>query len=86
MAQEITKSQQEQAILKEFEELGYEYEKNQDSHQFIDYEKEKVIVINSEIKSYAKCDADVRWPLYVTSKEHQLLHQLFEIWGWFDEK
>ena len=89
------KSQQEQAIFKEFEELGYECVfSNNKKHLVLmknvkkdkyngDYTK--IISINSITKKYS-CYIDESYSFDdITLQEHQLLHKLFEIWGWFDE-
>lgn len=81
-----TKEQEEQKIFKEFEELGYKVEKHNDSIDFRNTEKEEVIFINLLKKMYAKTDTtNLCIPLMFTLKEHQPLHKLFELWGWFDE-
>ena len=73
----------EQQILKKFEELGYRYDKCMDGCQFINDTTKEVIAIDK--KRYAKCDMSANWTSFITLQEHQLLHELFTVWGWFDE-
>lgn len=83
----LTKQQQEQKILKKFEELGYEIERNTDISEIylINKKADCKIVINKFNKCYYV--REFYTPEYQTLllNEHQLLHRLFEIWGFFDE-
>lgn len=81
---QIIIEQEEQKIFKEFEELGYKkrsskfhylYLRRFDEDGLIDEE----IIINLRDKKY-----DKRYN-FLTLQEHQLLHKLFELYGWFDE-
>ena len=88
---EEIKEQEEQKIFKEFEELGYHI------HYFYD---DKGIITAKRITKYisSKKDNGYQLEIYCSFKDktyssnfildmqlHQLLHKLFEIWGWFDE-
>ncbi len=72
----------EQEIFKEFETLGY---------QHIDYrnvdEMRLLTFVNKGKKINIWFDRSYSIPndYDLTLREHQLLHKLFEIWGWFDE-
>lgn len=75
------KIEEEQKILKKFEKMGYEIE------QGIIMGLNQVRIENDwlEIVIY-KTEKTYRvWRGAVSMKEHQLLHKLFELWGWFDE-
>lgn len=87
----IPKPRTEEEILKEFEALGYEIE----NHNEIIYLKKGkyYIAINKEDKTYKpfyqdyKFDTDHQKIVYyqpkdITLKEHKLLNELFECWGW----
>lgn len=79
----------EQQILKKFEELGWKYKFITDCGKklylhkstkeciyeiFIDLEKEIYYSQNGHYFHFG-----------ITLEEHQLLHELFTVWGWFDE-
>lgn len=84
----LTKSQPEQAIFKEFEEMGYEIERNTDiSEIYLTNKKADCKIVINKFKNFYYV-REFYTPEYQTLllKEHQLLHRLFEIWGWFDEK
>lgn len=84
MTQEITKHQQEQEIFKEFEKLGYEIYQEKNYIAIKNKAKKTEITIKFNGKYYFKRNDDNFWEI-ITFQEHQLLHRLFEIWGWFDE-
>lgn len=84
MPQEITK-QQEQEIFKEFEDLGYEIKK-EDTITVITNYITTTITINLTRKYYVCTGNDGLSFQCISLQEHQLLHKLFEIWSWFDEK
>ena len=71
----------EQAIFKEFEELGYEINSSKEEMIVLYSQKRNNnhIFINKLTKSYSSHED-------ITLQEHQLLHRLFELWGFFDEK
>ena len=72
------KEQEEQEIFKKFEELGYEVRQGKILGQ------SQVIIEDDwlEIVIY-KYEGTYRvWRGSVPIKIHQLLHKLFEIWGW----
>lgn len=73
--------QEEQKIFKEFEELGYRvcYNKNDFNILALYNDKQGSTINVFEDKTYNCSYTDI------TLKEHQLLHKLFELWGWFDE-
>lgn len=78
----LTKEQQEQAILKKFEELGYHITTN-DKYLVI-FDSEKQFIIDKVQKQYFVSNWYNEHNRYCISlQEHQLLHKLFEIWGWF---
>ena len=72
-------------VKKEWEELGYKLIRNGDFIELLNKVKEEVFIIDTKHKQYSKTDDRVKFTLYITLEEHQLLHKLFEIWGWFDE-
>lgn len=82
---QMIKEQQEQEIFKQIKELGYGIKEGLfDSDRYIlcIYEgigKDSLTLIIWKDKTYSCSDNAI--PL----KLHQLLHKLFEIWGFFDE-
>lgn len=93
MIKEREKEKEEQKIFKEFEELGYKWKEDEIFITLINQKNGKCIKINKNLKDY-KCYDLFMTPtllhtnniaLWVTLQEHQLLHRLFEIWGWFNE-
>lgn len=85
---QLIKEQEEQKIFKEFEELGYEIvERNTDISEI--YLTNKIvdckIVINKFKKNYYVREFYTPEYQTVLLNEHQLLHRLFTIWGWFNE-
>lgn len=79
---QMIKEQQEQAIFKELEEFGWEYNEKPNNKMLFErysqeYDSYDFILIHKETKTYTSNSIDM--------KTHQLLHRLFEIWGWFDE-
>lgn len=81
MPPKVNIEQEEQKIFKEFEKLGYSvcYNKN-DVNILALYNNKQGSTINVFAdKTYSCRYTDI------TVKEHQLLHKLFELWGWFDE-
>lgn len=73
---QMIKEQEEQKVLKEFEELGYEYEKIF-CIQIINEKKGTEIYLTEECKGYIVKG-------HLNMQEHQLLHKLFELWGWLE--
>ena len=74
---QMIRKQEEQKIFKEFEKLDWVIDDEYDCvifRQYFSYE----ILINKEDMTY-------RSNISLNMKEHQLLHKLFELWGWFDE-
>ena len=77
-------------VLKKFEELGYEYRIPKEYPHMIyliedDNEPRWVltIMINTQSKKYWKHWGDLSCES-ITLQEHQLLHELFKCWGWFE--
>lgn len=81
------KNQQEQAIFKEFEKLGYEYFKLEKLNYIGVFKNDdEQIFIDLANKFYEKTDrTEDLHPVMMNLQEHQLLNRLFEIWGFFDE-
>ena len=79
--------QEEQKIFKEFEELGYGIERNTDISEIYLTNKRAdcKIVINKFKETYYVREFYTNEYQMLLQKEHQLLHKLFELWGWFDE-
>lgn len=79
--------QEEQKIFEEFKELGYEIKINNDNVlKFIIKDEDIVLKIDKNFKEYKKFYYDgIKVPENITLQEHQLLHKLFELLGWFDE-
>lgn len=76
----------EQEVFKEFEELGYVIIKyNWYTIRLICKELDTTIEIDTEDRWYESKYTDYDRPQCLTMKEHQLLHKLFKLWGWFDE-
>ena len=78
----MIKEQEEQKIYKEFEKLGYRIIYNNDD--LLEFEHVKFlnnIEINKEHKWYGNSSENI---IQLDMKEHQLLHKLFELWGWFE--
>lgn len=76
----------EQQILKKFEELGYEVIENCQIRMKLKSGL-STIQISKIKKVYKKVigqEQDNRGN-FLTVQEHQLLHELFKCWGWFDE-
>lgn len=84
---EKEKEQKEQKIFKEFEKFGYEIKiNNDDVLQFIVKEEDINLKINKKFKKYEKFYyGGIIVSEHIDLEEHQLLHKLFSIWGWFDE-
>ena len=69
--------QEEKKIFQALEKLDWVREEEYDCvifRQYFSYE----ILINKEDMTYKS-------NISLNMKEHQLLHKLFELWGWFDE-
>ena len=80
----MIKAQQEQAILKEFEEDGWDIEK--------DEETGIIILDNGDVRvkfyTYEKvyeCEQFTLKPAFVDAELHLRIHKLLEIWDWLDE-
>lgn len=71
-------------IKKEWEELGYEWEKRE--HIILIYNRkiDKMIGINTMICSYGSYNSDGESSI-ITFQEHQLLTKTFKALGWYDE-
>jgi hypothetical protein len=79
----MIKEQQEQEILKEFEELGYKINYfTKKRIVLINFVLSEVIDIVKEYKFYSKYDLETNIYSNLTIPEHRLLHKLFEIWNW----
>lgn len=82
--------QEEQKIFKEFEEANwYIMENRPHIITFIssgnDFDHRIEIMKNrKEYRAFLKSGYR-EIPYFITPKIHQLLHKLFELWGWFDE-
>lgn len=78
------KEQEEQKIFKEFEELGYHIITN-DKYLVI-FDSNKQFIIDKTQQEYFVSNWSNDHDRYrITLQEHQQLHRLFELWGWFDE-
>lgn len=78
---------EEQKIFKEFEELGYEIERNPHiSEIYLTNKKADCKIVINKFKKFYYV-REFYTPEYQTLllNEHQLLHKLFELWGWFDD-
>ena len=76
----------EQQILKKFEELGYEILYNFNRYiRLKDKKSFKAFTIRGKKRQYVCHHYQSMMALIITPKEHQLLHELFKCWGWFDE-
>lgn len=81
---QMIKEQEEEKILKEFEELGY-------SHIEYSFDKNVLMMLNPKCEEYITIDlVEKYYSCYfenggcskLSLEVHQLLHKLFEIWGW----
>lgn len=86
----MSREQEEKKIFKEFEELGWKVRFNDDYCLKLINEWYCTILIDKTLKVYECYCTTIQGEIEVSSlinvKTHQLLHRLFEIWGWFDEK
>ena len=82
---QMIKEQEEQKIFKEFEELGYTIENIGSILYLRNKEQDVDIKIWIFGKEYSCSIYNRSLVSMITLQEHQLLHKLFEIWGWFDE-
>lgn len=81
---QMIREQEEQKIFKEFEELGYNITTN-DKYLVI-FDSNKQFIIDKTYKEYFVSNWSNEHNRYrINLQEHQLLHKLFELWGWFDE-
>lgn len=83
---QMIREQKEQKIFKEFEELGYRIFAIENYNiclykYYEKYNEEYAITIDLKNKCYYCDDMDI----VIDMKIHQLLHKLFELWGWFDD-
>lgn len=69
-------------VKKEWEELGYEWIDNCDFIELLNKSKEELFVIDTIHKKFAKSDDKVKFTLYVTFKEHELITKTFKWLGW----
>lgn len=74
---QMIKVQEEQKIFKEFERLGWKviYRYKQDI-DLVDSLNKRISIYFIEQSYFSTAT--------LTMKEHQLLHRLFEIWGWLE--
>lgn len=82
---QMIREQEEQKIFKEFEELGYKIFYNGAYVVLVnDFKKINIFTVGNAY-SYTCCSTTPPTTnAYLTMKEHQLLHRLFEIWGWLE--
>lgn len=84
---QMIREQEEQKIFKEFEELGYEIERNTDiSEIYLTNKKADCKIVIDKFKRfyYIREFYSTEYQTLLL-QEHSLLHKLFELWGWFDE-
>ena len=79
----------EEEIFKEFFKIGFSVNYSEDNKYLVDLintEEMSIIKIDKKGKRYIKVNS-VNYSEFVpiSFEEHQLLHKLFKIWGWFDE-
>lgn len=81
----------EEQVLKDFEKLGYKETYCDDEYYEIEKKiskNSKYIAIDTKFKTFG-CYVRVgekELPYSLELEEHKLLHELFELWGWFDER
>lgn len=80
--EELTKVPTLEEVKKEWEELGYEWIDNCDFIELLNKSKEELFVIDTIHKKFAKSDDKVKFTLYVTFKEHELITKTFKMLGW----
>lgn len=87
LAQHI-KEQKEQKIFKKFFKIGFSTHYSEDNEFLLDLINSKemsIIKIDKKGKRYIKVDyITFNEFIPITLKEHQLLHELFELWEWFE--
>lgn len=69
-------------VKKMWEEEGYEWVDNCDFIELLNKSKEELFVIDTVHKQFAKTDDRVKFTLYITFQEHQLLIKTFKALGW----
>ena len=89
MPPKVNIEQEEQKIFKELFKIGFSTHYSEDNEtllEFINMEEMSIIKIDKKGKRYIKVDY-VTYTNFVpiSNKEHQLLHKLFELYGWFNE-
>lgn len=82
---ELNKKPTLEEVKQEWEELGYRWEEHNGEIDLINKENEEVIVIDYENKQYTKTDTNVKFILYITFQEHNLLTRTFKALGWEDK-
>lgn len=78
----------EQEILKDFEKLGYK-EQIRNGSILILQGSDVSLEINTEHKWFRSCEwsilsGNTKHSWYFDMKDHKLLHELFECWGWLE--
>ena len=85
----------EEEVLKDFEKLGYKVESNNSFYLRLGIQidenhfDQRKILINKDSKNYSKyilLDFEEDRSLNITMQEHQLLNELFNLWGWINEE
>ena len=74
----------EEQVFTDFKKLGYTLKHEIYRYDFKN-EDDEHIIIGKRRKWYCKKDEHTSY-LPIDLREHKLLHELFEIWGWFNEK
>lgn len=89
MLTKVNIEQEEQKIFKEFFKIGFVIHYSEDYKYLLDLinlEEMSIIKIDKKNEIYIKVDSVTDNEFVpISKKEHQLLHKLFESWGWFDE-
>lgn len=81
----------EEEVLKDFEKLGYKVDSNDDEMLVLvlSYKVDSLeIVIDKKCRIYTNRYTGKSFGIPVTTNmiEHQLLNELFNLWGWINEE
>ena len=80
MPTKVNIEQEEQKILKEFEEKGWTISFHSKDHIRLIRNK-KILDIYHNLECYQCWDCATGYSLSISIETHQLLHKLFELWG-----
>ena len=79
----------EEQVLKDFEEIGYAIDNNENFCEIEHQHCKQNILIYKHWKKFICCQlswCDLAEPSALSINEFILLYELFRCWGWFNEK